>query len=129
MNLADLPTTDSAYITRVKGRGAFRKRIIEMGFVKGQKVTSIKNAPLKDPIEYEVMGYKVSLRRSEAQLIEIFTKKEAKEINTNQFNGVVSDITSSPSNFNMSGLLLFLTPSPINGSAFPVSIVSAVTTL
>ena len=91
MNLADLPTTDSAYITRVKGRGAFRKRIIEMGFVKGQKVTSIKNAPLKDPIEYEVMGYKISLRRSEAQLIEIFTKKEAKEINTNQFNGVVSD--------------------------------------
>ena len=80
MNLADLQTKDSAYITRVKGRGAFRKRIIEMGFIKGQKVTSIKNAPLKDPIEYKVMGYKVSLRRSEAQLIEIFTKEEAKEI-------------------------------------------------
>ena len=91
MNLADLPTKDNAYITRVKGRGAFRKRIIEMGFVKGQKVTSIKNAPLKDPIEYEVMGYKVSLRRSEAQLVEIFTKEEAKEITTNQFNGIISD--------------------------------------
>lgn len=91
MNLADLPTKDSAYITRVKGRGAFRKRIIEMGFVKGQKVTSIKNAPLKDPIEYKVMGYKVSLRRSEAQLIEIFTKEEAIGNNTNQFNGVISD--------------------------------------
>lgn len=91
MNLADLPTKDNAYITRVKGRGAFRKRIIEMGFVKGQKVTSIKNAPLKDPIEYEVMGYKVSLRRSEAQLVEIFTKEEAKEITTNQFNGILSD--------------------------------------
>ena len=91
MNLADLQTKDSAYITRVKGRGAFRKRIIEMGFIKGQKVTSIKNAPLKDPIEYKVMGYKVSLRRSEAQLIEIFTKEEAKEININKFNGIISD--------------------------------------
>lgn len=91
MNLADLQTTESAYITRVKGRGAFRKRIIEMGFIKGQKVTSIKNAPLKDPIEYEVMGYKVSLRRSEAQLVEIITKEEAKNINPTQFNGIISE--------------------------------------
>lgn len=62
-----------------------------MGFVKGKKVTVIKNAPLQDPIEYSIMGYKVSLRRSEASLIEVITKEEAKEENPNRFNGIISD--------------------------------------
>ncbi len=91
MTLADLLTNESAYITRVKGRGAFRKRIIEMGFIRGQKITVIKNAPLKDPIEYEVMGYKISLRRSEAKLVEVMTKKEAAEANPTVYNGVIPE--------------------------------------
>ncbi len=71
MTLADLKTGDKAVVTKVKGRGAFRKRIIEMGFVVGKQVIVIKNAPLKDPIEYNILGYEVSLRRSEAGLIEV----------------------------------------------------------
>jgi len=91
MKLSQLQNNDSGIITKVKGRGAFRKRITEMGFVKGKKVTVIKNAPLKNPIEYSIMGYEVSLRRSEASLIEVITKEEAKEIAPNKFNGVIDD--------------------------------------
>lgn len=71
MTLGDLKTGDKAIISKVRGRGAFRKRIIEMGFVVGKQVIVIKNAPLKDPIEYNIMGYEVSLRRNEASLIEV----------------------------------------------------------
>lgn len=71
MQLSDLANNQKAVITRVLGHGSFRKRITEMGFVKGKEVTVIKNAPLQDPIEYEIMGYHVSLRRAEASLIEI----------------------------------------------------------
>ncbi|MDP2724243.1 MAG: FeoA domain-containing protein, partial [Bacteroidales bacterium] len=71
MNLADLKNGDKAIIIKVKGRGAFRKRIMEMGFVAGKQVIVIKNAPLRDPVEYNVMGYNISLRRSEASLIEV----------------------------------------------------------
>lgn len=73
LRLSDLATSETGIITRVAGYGAFRKRITEMGFVRGKKVTVIKNAPLRDPIEYEIMGYRVSLRRSEAHMIEIVT--------------------------------------------------------
>lgn len=76
MRLSELQTGEKAYIIKVNGSGAFRKRILEMGFVRGQEVKSILNAPLKDPIKYEVMGYEVSLRRSEAVMIEICMLKE-----------------------------------------------------
>lgn len=69
--LADLVSGETATITKIKGHGAFRHRIIEMGFIRGKKVRVVKNAPLLDPIEYEIMGYNVSLRRSEAELIEV----------------------------------------------------------
>ncbi|MCL1911752.1 MAG: ferrous iron transport protein B [Leptospirales bacterium] len=71
MLLADLKTGESGIIVKVKGRGAFRKRIIEMGFVPGKKIAVIKNAPLQDPIEYKIMDYYVTLRRSEAKLVEV----------------------------------------------------------
>jgi len=71
MRLSELQTGHKAYIIKVNGSGAFRKRILEMGFVRGQEVRSILNAPLKDPIKYEIMEYEVSLRRSEAVLVEI----------------------------------------------------------
>ncbi len=91
MNLSELNTGEEAIIVKVKGHGAFRKRIIEMGFVKGKKVKVVKNAPLKDPIEYEIMDYKVSLRRSEATLVEIVSKQEAKEIASTPFEGTITD--------------------------------------
>ncbi|MFT3739147.1 MAG: ferrous iron transport protein B [Breznakibacter sp.] len=71
MLLSELQTGESGYIVKVKGHGAFRKRIVEMGFVKGKKVVVVKNAPLKDPIEYNLMDFQVSLRRSEASHIEV----------------------------------------------------------
>lgn len=71
LNLSDLSTGEEAVITKVLGHGAFRRRITEMGFVKGKRVKVVKNAPLLDPVEYEIMGYHVSLRRSEAKMIEV----------------------------------------------------------
>ena len=71
MRLSELQTGEKAYIVRVNGSGAFRKRLLEMGFIRGQEVKSILNAPLKDPIKYQIMEYEVSLRRSEAVMIEI----------------------------------------------------------
>ncbi len=71
MRLSELQTGENGVIVKVLGKGAFRKRIIEMGFIRGKSVEVIKNAPLKDPIHYKVMGYNVSLRRSEAALIEV----------------------------------------------------------
>ncbi len=75
MLLSELQTGEKAYIVKVRGSGAFRKRILEMGFVRGQEVTAILNAPLKDPIKYGIMEYEVSLRRSEAMLIEVSKDK------------------------------------------------------
>ena len=66
MRLSELKTGESATILKVTGHGGFRRRIMEMGFVRGQRVEVILNAPLKDPIEYKIMGYDISLRRSEA---------------------------------------------------------------
>ncbi len=71
MRLSGLQTGEKGVIVKVLGRGAFRKRIIEMGFIRGKEVEVIQNAPLKDPIHYRIMGYDVSLRRSDASLIEV----------------------------------------------------------
>ncbi len=79
MNLSDLNTGEKAVIVRVNGHGSFRKRLIEMGFINGKEVRVVLNAPLKDPIEYEIIGYKVSLRREEARQIEVVTEEEARE--------------------------------------------------
>src|SRR5690554_6666205 len=76
MRLSELQTGQKAYIKKVHGSGAFRKRILEMGFVRGEEVKSVLNAPLKDPIKYEIMDYDVSLRRSEAVLIELTMIRE-----------------------------------------------------
>ena len=71
MTLFDIQQGEKCVITKVKGRGAFRKRIMEMGFVVGKEIIVGKKAPLKNPIEYTVMDYEVSLRTSEAKLIEV----------------------------------------------------------
>jgi ferrous iron transport protein B len=89
--LSDIKTGDEAIITKVLGHGAFRKRITEMGFVKGKKVTVIKNAPLQDPVEYEIMGYNVSLRRSEAELVEVVSVEEAASFLQIKFEGTIDE--------------------------------------
>lgn len=80
MKLSVLNTGEQGVIVKVNGHGSFRKRLIEMGFIAGKKVTVVLNAPLKDPIEYEILGYKLSLRRSEAEQIEVISESEAKEV-------------------------------------------------
>ncbi len=78
MVLSELKTGEVGVIAKVNGHGGFRKRLIEMGFIAGKRVRVVLNAPLKDPIEYEILGYKVSLRRSEAALIDVISEEEAK---------------------------------------------------
>ena len=79
MLLSELQTGEKAVVVRVAGHGAFRKRIIEMGFIKGVTVESIQNAPLNDPIKYRIMNFEVSLRRSDATKIEIVGEQEAEK--------------------------------------------------
>ena len=69
MRLSDLETGRSAVIIKILGHGAFRRRVMEMGFVKGREITAVLNAPLRDPVKYRLMDYEVSLRRSEAATI------------------------------------------------------------
>ncbi len=83
-NLAELENGEVGYITRVGGDGAFRNRIGEMGFTPGQRVVSIKRAPLQDPAEYELMGYRISLRSSEAKLIEVSGEEVAASVEANR---------------------------------------------
>lgn len=71
MRLSQLTTGQKAEVVKIVGHGAFRKRLMEMGFVKGQEVDVLLHAPLRDPIKYRILGYEVSLRRAEAELVEV----------------------------------------------------------
>jgi ferrous iron transport protein B len=97
MTLLDLQEGEKGIIVKVKGRGAFRKRIMEMGFVTGKEVIVGKKAPLKNPVEYHILGYDVSLRNSEADLIEIVWASDAAKEKDKVFNGVIVDGTEKKS--------------------------------
>ena len=77
--MSELTTGEKGVIVKVLGHGGFRKRIVEMGFIKGKTVEVLLNAPLKDPIKYKVLGYEISLRRQEAEMIEVVSEEEAKK--------------------------------------------------
>ena len=77
MKLSELKTGESGIIVKVQGHGGFRKRIVEMGFIRGQRVDVLLNAPLHDPVKYKLMGYEVSLRHDEAALIEVEKTQES----------------------------------------------------
>ena len=77
MKLSELKTGERGVIIKVQGHGGFRKRIIEMGFIKGKVVEVLLNAPLQDPVKYKIMGYEISLRHSEAEMIEVMSIEEA----------------------------------------------------
>lgn len=79
MKLSELKTGETGVIVRVMGHGGFRKRIVEMGFIKGKSVEVVLNAPLHDPVKYKIMDYEVSLRRAEAELVEVVSEQEAKQ--------------------------------------------------
>ena len=93
MKLSDIEIGGRAVIVKVAGHGGFRRRIVEMGFIKGKVVEVLNCAPLGDPIEYSVMGYNVSLRRSEAEKIEVITVAEAEEIAKQRKDGSFAIIT------------------------------------
>src|SRR5574344_234097 len=80
MKLSELKTGERGVIVKVLGHGGFRKRIVEMGFIKGTVVEVLLNAPLQDPVKYKIMGYEVSLRHNEADMIEIVSTEEAKAL-------------------------------------------------
>ena len=80
MKLSELKTGEQGVIVKVLGHGGFRKRIIEMGFIKGQPVEVLQNAPLQDPVKYRIMGYEVSLRHQEAAQVEVVSLSAAKEM-------------------------------------------------
>ena len=84
MKLSELKSGERGVIVKVQGHGGFRKRIIEMGFIKGKTVEVLLNAPLQDPVKYKLMGYEVSLRRQEAEMIDILTEQEAKARGSHQ---------------------------------------------
>lgn len=90
MRLSELKTGEKGFIVKVYGHGGFRKRIIEMGFIKGQLVDVLLNAPLQDPVKYHIMGYEVSLRRSEADMIEIVGEEEYKRETSQTTNTATS---------------------------------------
>ena len=80
MKLSDLKTGERGVIVKVMGHGGFRKRIVEMGFIKGKVVDVLQNAPLQDAVKYKIMGYAVSMRRTEAEPIEIISTEQAAAI-------------------------------------------------
>ena len=81
MRLSELKTGEKGVVVKVLGHGGFRKRIVEMGFIRGKTVEVLLNAPLKDPIKYKILGYEISLRRQEADLIDVISEQEAREQN------------------------------------------------
>ena len=83
------PVGMTVQVVRVMGDGAFRQRLLEMGFVRGAKVTVLKNAPLQDPVEYMIMGSHISLRHSEAAQVEVTDKDAAFCDMEDAFNGTV----------------------------------------
>ena len=90
MRLSELKTGEKGVIVKVLGHGGFRKRIVEMGFVKGKTVEVILNAPLRDPVKYKIMGYEISLRHQEAEMIEVISEEEAKWMQ-NPYHGPLTE--------------------------------------
>ena len=84
MRLSQLKTGERGVIVKVLGHGGFRKRIVEMGFIKGKMIEVLLNAPLKDPVKYKLLGYEISLRHDEAEMIEVISVEEAAEIERKQ---------------------------------------------
>ena len=92
MRLSELRTGEKGVIVKVLGHGGFRKRIVEMGFIKGKTVEVILNAPLKDPIKYRLLGYEISLRRQEADMIEVVSEQVARTMQNPYHGSITEDV-------------------------------------
>lgn len=89
MKLSDIKNNETVVITKILGHGSFRKRIAEMGFIKGKQVKVIKTAPFNGPVEYKILNYNISLRRSEADRIEVIPLDEFVTPPQEGFEGVI----------------------------------------
>ena len=95
MRLSELKTGEKGVIIKVLGHGGFRKRIVEMGFIKGKTVEVLLNAPLKDPIKYKILDYEISLRRQEAEMIEVISEEEARMLQHPFHGSITEELTVS----------------------------------
>lgn len=86
MRLSELKTGEKGVVVKVMGHGGFRKRIVEMGFIRGKIVKVLLNAPLQDPVKYQIMGYEISLRHTEAAMIEIIPADNAQKLEEEEAN-------------------------------------------
>ncbi|MDD4144954.1 MAG: FeoB small GTPase domain-containing protein, partial [Prolixibacteraceae bacterium] len=89
MKLSEVKYSETVIITKILGHGSFRKRISEMGFVKGKEIKVIKNAPFNGPFEFKILDYNVSLRKSEADLIEVVPVGSFDETLNGNHKGVI----------------------------------------
>lgn len=117
MNLLDLKSGQKAIIYKINGSGAFRKRIIEMGFSRGKIVKLVKSAPLLDPLQFEILDYQVSLRREEAEKIEVIELSSSQTIDTKvDFNGLSTlESLVSTTNKNQKEINVVLVGNPNTG--------------
>jgi len=89
VKLSEARNNEPVVITKVLGHGSFRKRITEMGFIRGNEVRAIKNSPFKGPSEYKILNYNITLRKSEADQIEVIPAAEFKKTSTDNFEGTI----------------------------------------
>lgn len=89
MKLSEVKHSETVVITKVLGHGSFRKRISEMGFIKGKEVKVIKNAPFNGPFEFKIINYNISLRKSEADLIEVIPVNDFVKDENENYQGVI----------------------------------------
>ena len=69
--LKDVKVGETATVAKLHGEGPVKRRIMDMGLTKGAKVTVVKVAPLGDPLELNVRGYELSIRKDEAEKVEV----------------------------------------------------------
>lgn len=89
MKLSEVKHNEPVVITKILGHGSFRKRISEMGFIRGKEVRVIKDTPFNGPIEFKILNYNVSLRKSEADLIEVVPLDEFDTSNNGNYEGTI----------------------------------------
>lgn len=73
MTLREVPVHTTVKVVKINGEGAFRRRIMDMGITKNSEIYVRKVAPLGDPVEITVRGYELSLRRDDAESVEVAT--------------------------------------------------------
>lgn len=73
MTLREAPVHTTVKVVKINGEGAFRRRIMDMGITKNSEIYVRKVAPLGDPVEITVRGYELSLRRDDAESVEVVT--------------------------------------------------------